>query len=259
MKNNITAIIPVLSIKTKEEKKLLHKAILSFSKQTQKVDDLMIVLPTAQEEEFNKEFGDTHVTLVLNDGDTSFGGQVNYGASQVKTTHMLVMGMDDELAPFYIELVSKYVQEETDNNVFLPIVLNIEAKKVVGLSNELAWAQSFYNEEGIVDLDSAKVSESFGIYGMVMEVKQFIEVGGIKPSIKVSFAQEALMRFADNGLRIRVVPKLGYQRLIGRKGSLTKSYESMTFDEVKFWLELSKEEYKFITDREIVYDDKTTK
>ena len=256
MKNKISIIIPVASLKTKEELELFHNALNSIDSQTTKPNDVVVVIPKEYKELISDKTYSFKLNIVSNNKDTSFGSQVNLGTSKAKGTHVMIMGMDDLLADFYIEEVYKYIEND-EANTFLPLVMNVTDKGFSHLSNEIIWSQSFYNVEGIVDLESLKQIDNFLIYGMVVPKNNFIELGGVKPSIKLSYAKETLMRLVHNGMTIRVIPKMGYQRLVGREGSLTKQSESMSFNEIRFWLDLPQTEYLHLTDRNIAFDDKS--
>jgi hypothetical protein len=57
------------------------------------------------------------------------------------------------------------------------------------------------------------------------------------------------------------IPKIGYKHTNLREGSIFWNYkngdESLTQEEVKFWIELSKKEYYFIQDRQIKFEPQT--
>lgn len=255
MKNKISLIIPVLSLELESD--LLKNALDSVEKQKVKPHEVLIVLPTSEKQFINKidfdEYSFKH-SVIYNSKDTSFGSQVNVGVNKSKGTHVMIMGVDDEISDFYVSLVYKYLEQNPDE-IYLPLTINFNEDKFLGLSNEIAWAESFANTQGVIDFDAAKRYPHFSIYGIVVKKDKFIEFGGIKPSIKLTFNQETLLRFSDNGMIINVIPRLCYKRLIGRENSLSKSYSDMSFDEVSFWTLLPEEEYKFITDRNIVYKD----
>ena len=80
----------------------------------------------------------------------------------------------------------------------------------------------------------------------------------LKPSIKVSFNYEFLLRTTHNGLKVYVVPKEGYTHVVGRKNSLTDEYNNTLSDtEIQKWFELAVREYPYKEDRkkDIIVDN----
>jgi hypothetical protein len=86
--------------------------------------------------------------------------------------------------------------------------------------------------------------------GAIFNKSDFIKVGKYKPSIKVAFNYELLLRLTNKGLKCMVVPKEGYVHNVGREDSLTDYYnKNLTPDEVTKWFELAFREYIFDNDR----------
>ena len=72
----------------------------------------------------------------------------------------------------------------------------------------------------------------------------------LKPSIKVAFNYEFLLRLTNNKLEAFVVPKEGYLHVIGRENSLTDIYsKTIKDDEIVKWFELAMREYPYAVDR----------
>ena len=93
--------------------------------------------------------------------------------------------------------------------------------------------------------------------GCVIKKSVIEDFGGFKPSIKLTFIYEFLLRLTYNSVSIMTVPKLGYKHTNLREGSIFWNYkfgeEKMTEDEVKFWIQTAKKEYFFVGDRDIKY------
>ena len=71
-----------------------------------------------------------------------------------------------------------------------------------------------------------------------------------KPSIKVAFNYELLLRMTKKELKVYVVPKEGYTHVIGREDSLTDEYnKTLTNEEIRKWFDLAKIECVFTEDR----------
>jgi hypothetical protein len=93
---------------------------------------------------------------------------------------------------------------------------------------------------------------------MVIKKDTFIDFGGFKPSIKLTFVYELLLRLTYNSVKIMSIPKLGYKHINLRNGSIFWNYKNgeskMSEDEIKFWIQSAKKEYFFVEDRNIKYE-----
>jgi hypothetical protein len=79
-----------------------------------------------------------------------------------------------------------------------------------------------------------------------------------KENMKLTFSYEFLLRLTHNGVKIMVVPKIGYQHVNFREDSLFWKYKNneetkLTENEVKFWLDSAKKEFFFKNKRDIKY------
>ena len=90
--------------------------------------------------------------------------------------------------------------------------------------------------------------------GSVFNTKDWKEIGGLKPHIKVTFWYEWMLRATNNSKKIYVIPKVGYNHTLGRNGSLTETYKKeITEDEIKWWFDLAKRDYFFKDEKEPSY------
>ena len=79
-----------------------------------------------------------------------------------------------------------------------------------------------------------------------------------KPSIKLTFIYEFLLRATYNDFRVMTIPKIGYKHMNMREKSLFWDYKNNKEDmivpeEAAFWVEQAKKEYFFTYDRAIEY------
>jgi hypothetical protein len=90
---------------------------------------------------------------------------------------------------------------------------------------------------------------------MVMRKSVYEENGGFKPSIKLTFLYEFLLRMTFKDVRVMVLPKFGYKHTNQRPGALFTSYkETLDPIEARWWLSTAKKEYYFPKDRKITYE-----
>jgi hypothetical protein len=256
----ISVIIPVHELND-ITKPMFTNAVSSVIGQSVRPDTLLIVVPKGSEtakyvEAF--DYGDfqTKVTFVENDGATDFASQINLGVSAVKTEWFSILEFDDEFAKIWIKNVVEYKAAHTNVELFMPIIIDVDSNNnFVGLTNEAVWANSFSDELGILDNNALLTYQNFNIDGMVIKKSVYDEFGGFKPSIKLTFIYEFLLRMTFKDVRTMVIPKFGYKHMNQRAGSLFSEYAG-TIDpvETKWWLSLAKKEYYFANDRKITYE-----
>lgn len=199
-------------------------------------------------------------SIVCNDGDTDFCSQINAAVKLIDTEFFSILEMDDEYNPKWFNMAYEWYKTEASTSVFLPINVQYNEERTKWqFGNELVWANAFSNELGVIDFDCLKDCSTFNLTGGVFNTEDYIKIGGLKPSIKVAFNYEFLLRLTDKKLKVIVVPKEGYRHLIGRNGSLTSEYEKTIKEkDIQKWFDLAKCEYPFTNDRKkkIISDDK---
>ena len=111
---------------------------------------------------------------------------------------------------------------------------------------------------GFLTNDTLLNYQNFQSAGMVIKKEKLSDFGSFKPSIKLTFVYEFLLRMTYNSLRVMTIPKLGYKHTTLREGSIFWNYKNgsdvMTEKEVKFWISTAKKEYFFNEDRNIKYE-----
>jgi hypothetical protein len=260
MKSDITIIIPVHEITTENEG-LYTNAIQSVNNQLVKADELLIVVPeNSDAEEFvtNFDYGDMkdNVRFVKNSGETDFASQMNLGVESTETTWFCMLEFDDEVSAIWLKNAVKYIEVYDEVDLFLPIIVDTNANgQFIGLTNEAVWANDFSDEMGVLSEDALLMYQNFNIDGMVAKKDMYIEFGGIKPSMKLTFIYEFLLRLVHHSNVVMVIPRFGYKHMNQRENSLFNTYQSdLNALEAKWWLSRAKKEYFFINDREITYE-----
>jgi E3 ubiquitin-protein ligase DOA10 len=262
-KNNISVVLPVHEL-NEETKTLFNNAVQSVKLQTVKPDELVIVVPKGSEVATyvkSLDFGDfkSYITIAENDGDTDFAAQVDFGVKTSKSEWFSILEFDDEYANIWFKNVVEYRAAHTDVEIFMPIVVDVDASgQFIGLTNEAVWAQSFSDELGILDNNALLAYQNFNIDGIVMKKSVYESFGGFKSSIKLTFIYEFLLRMTFKAVRTMVIPRFGYMHMNQRSGSLFSSYkETLNPVEAKWWLSIAKKEYYFSNDRKITYELQT--
>lgn len=200
-----------------------------------------------------------NVVLVKNVGATDFCSQINTAVEKkVSYDYFMIVELDDAVTPKYLKSLSRYVDKRGNTSVFLPLVELYDVQNMtnpVGYANEIAWSNSFSDEElGSLNLDALNAYYNFNITGGVFKTSDFKKAGALKPSIKVSFGYELLLRMANLYGEVYVLPKVGYLHTVNRKDSLTDLYQqTISQEEGSWWIKLAGQEYLFKKDRNKEY------
>ena len=258
---SLSVILPIKSSKAKDFDEYFEKAISSLKNQTVGFEELVIV--HTQEESLidhlnSYDFGDLNVTKLLWDKDPSYASQVNYGIENAKGTWVSLFEFDDEYSSIWFKNVQKYVESFPDVQMFLPVVVETDEKGLfAGFTNEATFAANFSQEMGILTNDTLQEYQNFQTAGSVLKKSIIEDFGGFKPSVKLTFIYEFLLRLTYNSISIMTIPRLGYKHVNLREGSIFWNYkfgeDKMIEDEVKFWIQTAKREYFFTDDRSIKY------
>ena len=177
-----------------------------------------------------------------------FANQVNLGVSKAKTKWVSILEVDDEYSKIWFKNAEKYSKVYNDVDCFLPIVVDVDDKGVfAGFTNEATFAANFSQEMGFLTNETLQSYQNFQTSGMVIKKDTFIDFGGFKPSIKLTFVYELFLRLTYNSVKIMTIPKLGYKHMNLRKGGIFWNYKNgdnvLSEDEVKFWISSAKKEY----------------
>lgn len=188
--------------------------------------------------------------------DTDFCSQVNLAAKKVETEYFSILEFDDTYTDKWFKMAHDYFYTNESVSLFLPLnILTDTNHQQFQYVNEIAWTSSFSNEIGYLDYDCLQDYSAFNLTGGIFNTEDFKNIGGFKPSIKVAFNYELLLRLTKKELKVFVVPKEGYTHVIGREDSLTDIYnQTVSKEEIKKWFDLAKMECAFIEDRKTDID-----
>jgi len=268
MKNNIdlTIVIPVHSIADPNFETLLNSALMSIENNKTHPSNVMIVRCPCGEVKSVLDNLDTtkysfKIDIIENTEGKQFQNQINFAAKQIKTEYFSFLEFDDEYSIKWFKNVDKYIKSYPEIDMFIPIITDVTSdNNFIGYTNEAAWAFNFSNTLGQIDHEVLLEYPNINPDGMVIKTEVFKGIGGYKPSIKLTFNYEFLLRFTNTGKNIMVIPKMGYKHTNMRPGSLFWEYknsedESFKIDpkEAQFWMEVAKKEFFFNEDRDIIY------
>jgi hypothetical protein len=255
---NITVLLPVHTIEGSYEE-MLNNAVKSVEDFHNDVI-LSIVCPKNVADNLGTLSDKLEIKIVINEGQTDFCSQINLGIDKCETEWFTILEIDDEFKSVWLKTVNQYTKANTDVDVFLPIVRDInEEGKFISFTNESAWAYGFTEKQGFIDNEVLLDFQNYQISGGLYKTSVIKENGSLKENIKLTFGYEFLLRLTHNGVKVMTMPKIGYQHLNFREDSLFWSYKNnettkLTEDEVKFWLEAAKKEFFFKNKRDVNYE-----
>ena len=249
----VTIIIPIINMENEKNQELFKRALDSVD------DSQILVVGNEADIKIVEGLKLTKIVRVLiNAFDTSYQNQVNLAVKEVKTEYFSVLEYDDMYTPIWFKNVKEYVEKDVEDIfAFLPLTEVIDIKTgPIGFANEAVWASSFSEEIGYYDLQCIEDYLDFNVSGAIFKTDEFITLGMLKPSMKLSFWYEFLMRALYRGKRFFVIPKIGYKHYVGREDSLSYIYgNNMSDSEANWWIDLAKKEYFFPHDRNKTYQE----
>ena len=261
-KNTISVILPIKSGKTIAFTDFFDKCIQSVQYQNDYVNELIIVhgnedYLTNYLNEYN--FSGITVTLEPWTEEPNFSKQVNHGVSISKSNWCSILEFDDEYSNIWFKNAIKYMDIYKDVDAFLPIVVDVDDKLVfAGFTNEATFAANVSSEMGILTNETLQTFQNFQISGMVFNREKYLQVGGLKSNLKLTFGYELFLRLTHNSGLIMTIPRIGYKHMNLREGSIFWNYKNgedkITQEEAKFWIETAKKEYYYNNEREIKYE-----
>jgi hypothetical protein len=181
------------------------------------------------------------------DGD-SFQELVNAAVDTIDEKWFSILEFDDTYSQIWLDNAKKYIEFMPNVSVFMFLedIIDFNDKKYIGFGNAEAWASSFSNDIGYIDNDCLQNYFDFYLTGSIFNTSDWRELGGLKPQIKLTFWYEFLLRATNKGKKVYVIPKVGYNHTLGRKGSLVDTYRNeLSEEETEFLFNLAKSEYLF--------------
>ena len=224
---------------------------------------LMIVCPQDVKNEIDKiDLGQKlEILYNVHTGETDFCSQINRGIENCNTDWFSILEIDDEYNSVWLKSFVDYSTENSDVDVFLPIVKDINVEgKFLSFTNESAWAYGFTEKQGFLDNEVLLDFQNYQTSGGIYRTSVMKDSGFFKDNIKLTFSYELLLRLTHNNIKIMTIPKIGYQHVNFREDSLffnLKNDDSskLSEKEVKFWLDTAKKEFFFKNKRDVNYTE----
>ena len=256
-----TVIIPVHKM-DESVKTYFENAVKSVESQKTQPEELLVVV--AKDVKIDETvLKNIKHRVIVNEGETDFCSQVNFGVENVNTEFFSILEFDDEYSKIWFDNVAKYTPVYEEVDMFLPIVLDVNTEnRFLHFTNEPVWAKEFSDKLGFLDNDSLLNFPNFQLTGAVIKKEAFNAVGGLKPSIRLHFVYEFMLRMTYYDRKIMTIPKLGYKKTNMRPDSLFFKYynegpEKIDIIEARFWFNTARKECYFKNDRKIKFDRET--
>lgn len=257
----LTVIIPIHKVDD-NILAMLQTAVASFNNaNTDNESVLMLSLGKGVDpEQFSCESLGVARLETVTSSKSDFCTLINVAAKACKTKYFSILEFDDTYTPYWFNKVEEYLKVTDDISIYLPlteVVIDGEQDKgPIGYVNEAVWASSFSNEIGYIDSDCLQDYMNFNTTGGIFKTEDFLAIGGLKASMKLSFWYEFLLRATYQSKKIFVVPKVGYVHLLGREDSVSDVYnKTMKSEEADWWIDLAKKEFYFKSDRKKTYEE----
>lgn len=238
----LVVIIPMNEF-GKENIELLNKAVESVPNEL----NVLLSVPNGTDGKKLKGISD-RLGVVSESEGSSFAELVNAAANTIEEKWFSILEFDDTYTPIWYDNAKKYIEFMPSTSVFMYLedITDFNDGRYIGFGNEAAWASAFSNEIGFIDNDCLQNYFDFYMTGSIFNTADWKEVGGLKPSIKITFWYEWLLRATNKNKTVYVIPKVGYNHKLGRKGSLIETYKStISQEETQWWFDLAKKEYIF--------------
>lgn len=253
----MTIIIPIHKLDV--EKSLIQTMFESLSKQDDKEFNVLI----ASFDRYKQEISNANIYDVVYDFLSlpnelqeiypNYTEIVNFAVHSINTPYFTILQYDDALNNSFVRNVHLYSEAYPEVSVFLPIVLEFDGESFVRSVNEAVWNIDYTVKQGYLDFDTLKKMNIFSFVGAIFKTDDFLSNNGFKHSIKIFYEYEYFLRILYKMAEVMVIPKFMVKHTINRANSLTSHYENMDKLEGKFYLDLSRKEYFFDEDRQIVY------
>ena len=261
-KLDVSVILPINSSKQRDFDILFDRAVKSLQIQLTDINELVIV-HTDEDGLKSKlegyDYSGITVNFIENKGDFDFSSQVNLGVKNAKSKWVSILEFDDEYSSIWFKNVNRFVKSYPEVDAFLPLVVDTDEKGMfVGFTNEATFAASLNSEIGYLTNDVLMAYQNFQSSGMVIKKETYLESGGFKSSMRLTFVYEFLLRLTYNSVNIMTIPRIGYKHMNLREGSIFWNYkngnEKISDKEVSFWIESAKKEHFFTSDRNIKFE-----
>ena len=261
-KLDVSVILPINSSKQRDFDILFDRAVKSLQIQLTDINELVIV-HTDEDGLKSKlegyDYSGITVNFIENKSDFDFSSQVNLGVKNAKSKWVSILEFDDEYSSIWFKNVNRFVKSYPEVDAFLPLVVDTDEKGMfVGFTNEATFAASLNSEIGYLTNDVLMAYQNFQSSGMVIKKDTYLENGGFKSSMRLTFVYEFLLRLTYNSVNIMTIPRIGYKHMNLREGSIFWNYkngnEKISDKEVSFWIESAKKEHFFTSDRNIKFE-----
>lgn len=160
--------------------------------------------------------------------------KINAAVAKCTTPYFSLLEFDDTFYPYWDEVAQRYLSIY-DYSIVMPITEIVTPDgKIAGFANEIAWDAAFVGEDslGVIKLNDLLIFKDFIPSGAYIRVSDFLELGGLKPELKIAAWYEYLMNTAHNNKSIIVAPRIGYKHTILRETSyMTVTTNTLTREE----------------------------
>lgn len=240
--DKLAVIIPVHTM-NEEMSGLLTKAVESVPEGI----DVFVVGPDA----VVTALPDHLYKIANNTSNQDFCGQINEAIDALPEQYEFVsiLEVDDTFNKTVLNnALNTYINAKPDYDVYLTLQYLVDSNQgmFIGFANEMPLAMPKDGVFGELDEEFLKEVYNLNLTGAIIRRSVFVK---FKPSIKIYFWYEWLLRVMRNGSRVYTIPKVAYNHLLMREGSIFAEYQkTVTGQENNYWLNVARESSKLDED-----------
>lgn len=173
--------------------------------------------------------------------------KINAAVAKCTTPYFSLLEFDDTFYPYWDEVAQRYLNIY-EYSIVMPITEIVTPDgQIAGFANEIAWDAAFVGEDslGVIKLEDLLVFRDFIPSGAYIKVSDFLELGGLKPELKIAAWYEYLLNTANSKKAILVAPRIGYKHTVLRESSyMTVTTNTLTREEGAALIQQAMEPYQ---------------
>lgn len=253
MKNNITIICPI-HVWNIDVAQYTKKMITSLSESSNQNFDLLFVNKVDVQKEIykmetKKWFTSHNTKFVLYQEDMNYQQVINYSQQFIDNDYFIVLEFDDTIHNMYLNTLQNHISHYgSDIDVYMNIVFEVNNNNdQLGMRNDYAWVVNAMDNIGYLSFNGVKNNIGpFSLVGAAINKDFYNKIGGLKPSIEISFNTEFILRSLNKGGVLYVVPQIGVKHTNGRSDSyFMQCANRYTNEEKNKWYKLALEQCYF--------------
>jgi len=221
---------------------------------------IYIVTNNEVKKQLKKEIKSKVTDIIVNKSDLHIQKQMNLGFEKIDSEYITLLEVDDFFSSKYFKNLHIYQDEYPDQDAFMSLQLEVDyydTNKLKGFNNHYLWSRSVFEEDevgtkeidGNINFNMVKRLGLNRLSGITFKKDSYLSCGKLKNNIVQYFNYEFLLRFLNNGFKVKLMDKIGYVHTLNRQNSYDEVYNiqnnTLSKEEIKYWLNIASKEYEF--------------